>query len=158
MSFTNTDSANPSSAYENGVITASPDIISEQFSEFRLAEEVFSPRVAAPAHGSRFVSTFFVPEISSRKGFIMTAKNDLLSQIENLHITEQGSERIRKNLSLDTTDVMSWCKSRISNSNGAVSRIGKNWYAESDGYVITINANSKTIITAHKKFTPYYLR
>ncbi|WP_269775807.1 DUF3781 domain-containing protein [Treponema primitia] len=27
---------------------------------------------------------------------------------------------------------------------------GKNWYVHGDGYVLTINVNSNTIITAHK--------
>lgn len=128
--------------------------ISQQFSEFRTTEKVFSPRIAAEETGSRMSQS----GSRTQKGSIMTAKNDLLSQLERLHITEQGSERIRRNLQLETADVMSWCKDRIRNSEGAVTRIGKNWYAESDDYVITINANSKTIITAHKKFVPYYLR
>jgi len=131
-----------------------PSHISQQFSEFRTTEEVFSPRIAAEDTGSRMSQS----GSRTQKGSIMTAKNELLSQLERLHITEQGSERIRRNLQLETADVMSWCKDRIRNSEGAVTRIGKNWYAESDDYVITINANSKTIITAHKKFVPYYLR
>ncbi len=126
-----------------------PDMVSNQFLECTL-EKVFSTHRAV-CHGSS-------PSQDSRRGSSMTAKNDLLSQLDNLHITEHGSERIRKNLALGTVDVMSWCKNRIRNADGEVTRIGKNWYAESGEYVITINANSKAIITAHKKFVPYYLR
>ena len=34
--------------------------------------------------------------------------------------------------------------------NNSIIRKGKNWYINSDNYVITVNAYSYTIITAHK--------
>ena len=32
-----------------------------------------------------------------------------------------------------------------------IGRQGKNWYAQIDGCIITVNASSYTIITAHKE-------
>ncbi len=57
----------------------------------------------------------------------------------------------RKNLSLDTDDVVSWCRDKIQNLDAVISRKGKNWYVDIDSCQITVNAYSYTIITAHKK-------
>lgn len=38
---------------------------------------------------------------------------ELIDNIEQLHTTELGVERIKKNLSLGTVDVVKWCKDRI---------------------------------------------
>lgn len=76
-------------------------------------------------------------------------KNDLLNNIDRIHTTELGFERIRKNLSLDCDDIIAWCKENIENAK-AIDRKGKNWYVHNDGIVLTINAHSYTIITAHK--------
>ena len=76
-------------------------------------------------------------------------KNDLLSNLEKLHTTELGVERIRGNLNLDTDDAVKWCRQKIEKAD--IVRKGKNWYARTDDCVITVNAHSYTIITAHKK-------
>lgn len=76
--------------------------------------------------------------------------NDLLVNLSRLHTTEMGVERIKRNLSLDVEDVVEWCRDRIADSDAAVSRRGKNWYAVIGNCKITVNANSYTIITAHK--------
>lgn len=77
--------------------------------------------------------------------------NELLTNLEKIHTTELGFARIKKNLSLETNYVVEWCKEKIISSNAAITRSGKNWYVNVDGYVITINAYSYTIITAHKE-------
>jgi hypothetical protein len=71
--------------------------------------------------------------------------------VEKLHTTELGAERIRKNLCLDVNDVVEWCKQKVKNKNSHIIRKGKNWYIMIDGYIITINAHSYTIITAHNE-------
>ena len=81
-------------------------------------------------------------------------REDLLSNIDKLHTTELGIVRIKKNLSLSTDDVVNWCKTKINLPNAVITRRGKNWYIEIDGCVITVNAHSFTIITAHKKNFP----
>ena len=78
-------------------------------------------------------------------------QNSLIENLEKLHTTELGNRRIQKNLSLTTDKAVDWCKDKINSSEASVSRTGKNWYVEADGCVITINAYSYTIITAHKK-------
>ena len=60
-----------------------------------------------------------------------------------------GAERIKRNLNLQTIDVVAWCKNAVKQADIIIGQ-GKNWYAYNDGIVITINANSYTIITAHK--------
>jgi len=77
-------------------------------------------------------------------------ENDLLINLNKLHTTELGLVRIKRNLNLDSEDVVAWCKEKISNSNEIVIK-GKNWYVYFDDVEITINAHSFTIITAHKK-------
>lgn len=75
---------------------------------------------------------------------------DLLNHLEQIHTTELGVIRIKKNLSLDVEDVVEWCKQKIKSHNASITRNGKNWYIEVDGCIITVNAYSYTIITAHK--------
>ncbi len=79
-------------------------------------------------------------------------KNDLIENIEKLHTTPMGVDRIRRNLSLgdDVEDVVEWCRQKILDTNADTTRQGKNWYVKIDGCVITVNAYSFTIITAHK--------
>ncbi len=79
-------------------------------------------------------------------------KNELLENIEKLHTTPMGLDRIRRNLRLsdDVKDVVEWCGQKILDSNAAITRQGKNWYIKIDGCIITVNAYSFTIITAHK--------
>lgn len=74
----------------------------------------------------------------------------LLSNLEKLHTTPMGIDRIKKHLSIDVVDVVSWSKEKISDVNCKIIRKGKNWYAEIDDCIFTVNAHSYTIITAHK--------
>lgn len=76
--------------------------------------------------------------------------SQLILNLEKLHTTELGIERIKKNLSLDVEDVVNWCREKIQNPNASLMRKGKNWYVNIDNCEITINAYSYTIITAHK--------
>ena len=77
--------------------------------------------------------------------------NDLLAHIESIHTTKLGYNRIKNNLELYTDDIVAWCINAITNSNCKLLRKGKNWYAYIDDIMITINAYSFTIITAHRK-------
>ena len=74
----------------------------------------------------------------------MNADNELLKNLDKLHTTELGVERIKRNLSLDTDDVVDWCKAKINSVNAVITRSGNNC-------IITVNAYSYTIITAHKE-------
>ena len=78
-------------------------------------------------------------------------KNELVENIEKLHTTPMGVDRIRRNLSLDddVKDVVAFCRQKILAPTANISRQGKNWYVKIDGCIITVNAYSFTIITAH---------
>ena len=78
-------------------------------------------------------------------------KNDLLENIEKLHTTPMGVNRIRRNLELgdNVKDVVAFCRQKILAPTANISRQGKNWYVKIDGCIITVNAYSFTIITAH---------
>ncbi|MDR2501840.1 MAG: GNAT family N-acetyltransferase [Oscillospiraceae bacterium] len=75
--------------------------------------------------------------------------NDLTQNIGKIHTTQMGEERIRCNLNLQTDDVVAWCKDVVKQADVIIGQ-GKNWYLYKGGMVITINAHSYTIITAHK--------
>lgn len=79
----------------------------------------------------------------------MEDKQILLDNISKVHTTEMGIDRIKKNLKLNTNDVVEFCKNKISDKNCNIYKQGKNWYCEIDNIKITINSYSYTIITAH---------
>ncbi len=76
--------------------------------------------------------------------------NELLANLDKIHTTELGAGRIKNNLGLAAEDIVTWCKEKIKAANSII-RNGKNWYVYVDNSVLTINAYSFTIITAHKE-------
>ena len=72
-----------------------------------------------------------------------------LRQSISAQLTSSGRRSV--NGSLDTDDVVDWCKAKINSSNTVITRKGKNWYVNVDNYILTVNAYSYTIITAHKE-------
>ena len=74
---------------------------------------------------------------------------DLLKNIDKIHTTEMGINRIKKNLKIDSYDVVDYCKQLIMDNNSYIYKEGKNWYCEVNNVKITINSYSYTIITAH---------
>jgi hypothetical protein len=79
----------------------------------------------------------------------MNEKELLISNLAKLHTTKLGVERVKTNLSLDVNDVVLWCKEQIAMPKSEVIRRGKNWYIFVGGSVLTVNAHSYTVITAH---------
>ncbi len=77
--------------------------------------------------------------------------NILIDNLDRVHTTDMGVDRIRRNLSPGDIDVVAWCKGKILDPNAVIDRQGKNWYVHIDGCVITVNASSYTIITCHKE-------
>ena len=77
--------------------------------------------------------------------------NLLIENIEKIRTTEMGVGRISKNLNLGDIDVVAWCRTKILDKDAIITRRGKNWYVRIEGCVITVNASSYTIITAHKE-------
>ena len=76
--------------------------------------------------------------------------NILRSNIKRIHTTPMGKERIRKNLQIEDSDTVEYCKALIASENCRIDRQGKNWYFENHGVRITVNADNYTIITAHR--------
>lgn len=70
--------------------------------------------------------------------------------INKLHITPMGIERVKRNLRLTNEDVVNWCQKNIREKPTIINQKGKNWYVSIEDYTLTINAQSYTIITAHK--------
>lgn len=89
-------------------------------------------------------------EMNGKERSKLKNTNELLENLDKLHTTELGVIRIKKNLSLETDIAVDWCREKIKSANAVISRKGKNWYVSVDGCVITVNAYSYTIITAHK--------
>lgn len=81
----------------------------------------------------------------------MESKEILLSNIDKLHTTEIGIDRIKRNLKINTENVVKYCKEKILDNNCNIYKQGKNWYCEVDNIIITVNLYSYTIITVHTK-------
>ena len=95
-----------------------------------------------------------VPSKKRKTGEIkMTDCKELLLNIEKIHTTAMGEDRIRRNLSLgnEIADTVGWCKEQIGLPEARIVRRGKNWYATIGGNIFTVNAYSYTIITAHRE-------
>ena len=80
----------------------------------------------------------------------MQSKDIIIENMEKIHTTEMGIERISRNLGI-SGDVVEYCKTKILQDNSEVVKKGKNFYVEVDDCMITVNSSSYTIITAHKK-------
>ena len=78
-------------------------------------------------------------------------KEILLSNIDKIHTTKLGIDRIKKNLKLDTDNPIDYCKNKLLDKNCNIYKQGENWYCEIDNIKITINSYTYTIITAHIK-------
>jgi hypothetical protein len=74
--------------------------------------------------------------------------DELKRNVDLLHTTEMGAGRIKRNIKLETADVVGWCRLAILQSDDIVRR-GKNWYVRTGKVLITVNARSYTLITAH---------
>ena len=79
----------------------------------------------------------------------MSQSELLIENIERLHTTKMGAERIKRNLKLDTDDVVGYCRDLILSENCHIDRRGKNWCCQIGTTRITVNSYSYTIITAH---------
>ena len=90
-----------------------------------------------------------MPRYISR-GFVLNMIiNELLDNIEYLHTTQMGDIRIKRNLQTNEDSVI-FCKKINTDKNCVITRKGKNHYCELNNILITVNAYSYTIITAHK--------
>ena len=70
----------------------------------------------------------------------MEDKKILLDNIDKIHTTEMGVNRIKRNLKIDTDDVVEYCKNKMMEKNNNIYKQGKNWYCEVGNIKITINS------------------
>ena len=75
-------------------------------------------------------------------------KSNMLHNIDKLHTTNLGVERIKKNLNING-DVVNYLKYKILDKNCIITKKGKNYYCEIDNIIITVNSYNYCIITAH---------
>ena len=75
--------------------------------------------------------------------------NMLIENIDKLHTTKMGEDRILRNLKLENCDVVVYCKNKILFEDAQIYKKWKNRYCEVVNIKITINSYSYTIITAH---------
>ena len=66
---------------------------------------------------------------------------ELTASLDKLHTTELGAMRIKRNLNLETDDVVDWCRQKIQNAENITNK-GKNWYVHTENTAFTVNANS----------------
>ena len=72
----------------------------------------------------------------------------MLNNIDRLHTTKLGVERIKKNLNINS-DVVNYLKNKILDKNCVITKKGKNYYCMIDNIIITVNSYNYCIITAH---------
>lgn len=75
---------------------------------------------------------------------------ELALLLSKLHTTELGEQRIRRNLKIDSEDLIGQCKKEIRENFKSIQKRGKNYYIETDKFIFTVNASNFTLITAHK--------
>ena len=76
---------------------------------------------------------------------------ELLGNLDKVHTTEMGVDRIKRNIEVDVDDIVAYCIEKIKQENAVIEKKGKNYYVSVDGIIITVNASSYTMITAHKE-------
>jgi hypothetical protein len=86
----------------------------------------------------------------AKRDDIMHDNEILLSNLDKIHTTKMGVDRLKRNLGLDKEDVIEWCRAKIELPDCSIIKKGKNYYATIDDCIITVNSYSYTIITAHK--------
>lgn len=79
----------------------------------------------------------------------MNGNEVLTRNIDKIHTTPMGTDRIKRNLGLADIDVVEYCKALITYKTCRACQRGKNWYCEIGNVRLTIHSRSYTIITAH---------
>ena len=75
----------------------------------------------------------------------MEDKKILLDNIDKIHTTEMGIDRIKRNLKIDTADVVEYCKNKVLDKNCNIYKQGKNWYCEVENTKITIRSEERRV-------------
>lgn len=96
----------------------------------------------------RTIITDYKTQLDIKREAEHKLKQHFLANLNQINTTNLGQNRIKNNLQLDDDiAVVEYCRDLIRNNN-KIYKHGKNWYVESGGYLLTINATSFGIITA----------
>ena len=99
---------------------------------------------------------FYKLEFGSEMIFLN--KDILLSNIDKIHTTGMGIDRIKMNLKLDTNDVVKFCKNKILDNNCDIYKQGKNWYCEIDNISVNyICLFDYLFISSQMSAKPYFM-
>ena len=74
----------------------------------------------------------------------------LIENIEKLHTTSVGITRITRNMGIEKTQVIEYCKKLITLNDTKITTCGKNFYCKNKNIIIVINAINYMIINAYK--------
>lgn len=77
--------------------------------------------------------------------------NDLLQNMDQIHISKSGEVRIRNDLGLTVDSVIDWCKDQIANQNAVHEQHGKYWFVYLHDCMITVDARKYRIIGVQKR-------
>ena len=72
----------------------------------------------------------------------------VISNIDKIHTTRLGEERIKRNLKIDG-EVINYVKKTLLDVDSVIYKKGKNYYCQLSNVVITINSYNYSVITAH---------
>lgn len=75
--------------------------------------------------------------------------NELLNNIDKIHTTRLGLERIKNNLKTSNNNIVEYLKEEIQDKSCIIYKKGKNYYCEINNKIITINSFNYCIITVH---------
>ena len=78
----------------------------------------------------------------------MTNNRELINNINKIHTTKLGEQRIKNNLDI-SNNVVDYLKEKVTDNKCLVYKKGKNYYCEVDNMIVTINSYNYCIITAH---------
>lgn len=78
-------------------------------------------------------------------------KECVISNIDKVHTTRLGKERIINHIKIDENDIVDYLKNKIQDDKCSVFKRGKNYYCDIDDLRITLNSFNYCIITAHKR-------
>lgn len=78
-------------------------------------------------------------------------RENVISNIDKVHTTRLGKERIVNNIKIDENDIVDYLKNKIQDDKCNIFKRGKNYYCDIDDLRITLNSFNYCIITAHKR-------
>lgn len=80
----------------------------------------------------------------------MNERQQLLSNLDKINVSEISEQLIRDNLHLDPDDkVVDYCREKLADESCNIRKMGSNWFCMIGNIVIPVNIFDYSIITAH---------